>query len=551
MILFRLLFALILCLLMSHTVTAQDPAENSSKPKPQAGEQTLDFSGVIVPITKLKILPEFKMSLKGRPVPKLGESLRFGTGFCLDHACRFIVTNYHVARVASPRKIKGQRVIQRYLDTGPEDRDATISFDRDHDVVPYAAKHDLALFELRQPIPKHQGLKYSLDDLVLGQEVSLCGYTLNLNPFRHLVCVPARFKGPTTSGLLAFGYESSDHARGGMSGGIVVDRKTQRIVGVLSEANDTMALAVPVQNLLDFVSKVEPFVAVKTFPAFKNANPMSVDLYPEFEPPPDFNSKFEPTHSGVLQRRPAEPDDVVMLREKAQRLADSMRNFIALYSYSLGSGDKEPEAHEEYEVRVVDGEQRFRTYPDGKKDLKEVEFPRLNGWALGANEWTELPKMVGTEYKLKIQRANDSEIDGKKIKVFQYYAALEDKVCGFRPIEDYIFFIIDKSVDTSCYGEAWMDSDGNIIRISSNLDLSEKLKEYRGWLGHRTVVTYGLIKIGDEPSRPAPLTVFVEGHNNKKSYWCRGTFTNYRLFASRSRLLAATQNVDEQGKPEN
>jgi hypothetical protein len=41
------------------------------------------------------------------------------TGLCLDPACRFIGTNYHVAMMARPRKIRGERVVQLYLATGP------------------------------------------------------------------------------------------------------------------------------------------------------------------------------------------------------------------------------------------------------------------------------------------------------------------------------------------------------------------------------------------------------------------------------------------------
>ena len=182
--------------------------------------------------------------------------------------------------------------------------------------------------------------------------------------------------------------------------------------------------------------------------------------------------------------------------------------------------------------------------------MEEVESPRLKGWAHGSEEWAELPKMLGTEYKLKIHRAADMEIDGKKIKIFQYRAESEDKLCPFEPIDDYGFFVIRKIVQTACHGEAWLDDNGDIIRISENLELSDKRKEYRGWYEYRIVLTYGQIKIADEPSRLAPVTTFVEGHNGKNIFWCRGTFSNYRLFASHSKLLAATQDTSVSAKPQ-
>jgi len=511
-----------------------------------------DISKTVVPITSLKLVPSLKTNFLKMPSPQIGGRAAFGTGFCLDAVCRFVVTNYHVAIISSARRIKGRKIIHKYFATGKDDKSATVRFLPPDNVVMYAEKHDLALYELDKPIQGHRGLKFSLDDLQPGQRVDIYGYPFDFNPKRSLVRIPARFKAITTSDLLAFDYDPSDekspHVRGGSSGGIVVDRKTQRIVGVLcaGDEGETLALAVPIRNLVDFVSKVQPFVSVKTFPAFKNVSPLSVDLYPGFEPLPDFDSSFEPTHAGVLEHRPEEPDDIKLFREKAQRLADSMRNFIAVQSFSWGSGDKEPQAHAEYEVKVIGGDQKFRSYPDGKKERERPEFPLLNGWTSPSDQWAELPNMLGTEYKLKIRHAQDSEIDGNKIEVFQYRADLEDKLCGLLPLEDYILFTIGKTFYAGCHGEAWVGADGNIIRISQSLELSDKRKEYKGWEEVRIVLTYGLIEIADEPSRLAPLTILMESqHHDKRIYWCRGSFSNYRLFASHSRIVASAQGMNQ------
>lgn len=113
---------------------------------------------------------------------------------------------------------------------------------------------------------------------------------------------------------------------------------------------------------------------------------VSADLYPKFVPPP---------RSNTLRHRPEEPVEVTVLCNKAQLLADSMRNFIAVLTFAWGSGDKRPAAVSAYEVRVLDGHQRFRAYPDGKKELQDVPFPPVNTVMVPVGEWSDLPGMVG------------------------------------------------------------------------------------------------------------------------------------------------------------
>ncbi len=363
----------------------------------------------------------------------------------------------------------------------------------------------------------------------------------NINPIRKLARFPATFKAPTTSGLLAFDYQLSTDKPiriQGASGGIVVDRKTEKIIGILSETTEAMAVAVPVQTLVDFVSKVQPFLAQRIFPATKDVSPVSADLYPKFAPPPDHNPKFVPHHTDGLQRRPEEPYEVSLLREKAQHLADSMRNFIAVQSFAWGSGDKEPAAQAEYEVRIIDGLQRFRNYPDGKAELEEIPDPPLNGWVRPADEWSKLPKMIGTEFRLKVHQAAEVLVNEKRMKVFQYYASVEDNLCPFEPVEDFGFFTRRKSVELACYGEVWTDEDANIIRISEHLEFSDKLKAYRGWEECQIVLTYGWLKRADESPRLVPLTIFTVARCKKRVYWCRGQFTDYQIFDSRVKIIA-------------
>src|SRR6266705_728252 len=525
MILREIVPILIACSCLSPIAAAQEVFPSPSTIAPSSTvEQTQDFNEIVVPITSVKIIPSVKLGISGNLGPKLDMDADFGTGFCLDAACLFIATNYHVAMTTRADRSKREKIIQRYFATGPHDEGATANYLPNVGVLPYAKERDLAIFELRRSLPHHHGLTFSLDELQLGQEVDIYGYPNGIiNPIRKLTRFPATFKAPTTSGLLAFDYQLSGDKPirvRGASGGIVVDRKTEKIVGILSETTEATALAVPIQTLGDFVSKVQPFLAQRIFPTTKDVSPVSADLYP----------KFAPDLADGLQHRPEEPYEVSVLRKKAQLLADSMRNFIAVQSFAWGSGDKEPAAQAEYEVRVIDGVQRFRMYPEGKKDLEEVPYPRLNGWVLPADEWSTLPTMVGTELRLKVHQAADVVVNEQRMKVFQYYASVEDNLCPFTSVEDFGFLTTSKSVAVACYGEVWTDEDTNIIRMSEHLELSDKLKAYRGWEDVHVVLTYGWFRRENEPLLRVPLTIFTEARNKKHICWCRGHFTNYRIF---------------------
>jgi hypothetical protein len=287
-------------------------------------------------------------------------------------------------------------------------------------------------------------------------------------------------------------------------------------------------VAVPIQTLAEFVTKVQPFLAQKIFPATKQIPPISPDIYPKFVPP----------RSDGLQHRPEEPYEVRVLRQKAQLLADSIRNFTAVQSYAWGTGDKEPDLEAAYEVRVIDGIQRFRSYPDGKKEFEEVPLPLRNAWALPAAEWSKLPEMVGTDFRLKVRQVPDVVVNERRMKVFQFYSSVEDDLCSFEPVEDFGFFTVGKIVAVACYGEVWTDEDMNILRMSERFDLSEKLGAFRGWEGNDVIITYGWLDRANEPPRLVPLTIYTEARDKKHIYWCRGNFTNYHVFSVKARLVA-------------
>lgn len=496
-----------------------------------------DLSATVLPITGLKL--KLKKSLPSSAglsalVPKIAPALEtdFGTGFCIDPECRFIGTNYHVAAFARPHTIKGDEVIQRYLATGPDDDGATLNDYLSDQPLKYTLSRDLAIFELRHPLPHFHGPSFSLYDLDLDQEVDIYAYPKeSLHPLRRLEQFHAAYKGQTTAGFLAFEYDGKT-IRGGASGGLVVDRKTHQVVGILSRVGlgkngKQAALAVPIQSLADFVSKVQPWAAEKIFlTANSQVSPALADIYPKFVWP----------HDSSLQHRSAEPIEIKALREKAQLLSESTRNFIAEQTFEFGKGDV-PNATAEFEIQVVDGFQRFRDLESGQGSR---DLPLPNRTAIGTGgEWSELPAMVGKALGLKIHQMPDAVINGRRMKVFLYRAEVEDSVpCNFfKIIRDYGVFERTRIATAPCFGEVWTDQNINIERISEHIELPEHIERYYKWKDHGTVVTYGWLRLVDEAPRLVPLTISTEAEYRKKVYWCRGVFMNYRVFVSKAKIV--------------
>ncbi len=86
--------------------------------------------------------------------------VKYGTGFCVDPACKFVATNHHVAVESNARKIKGQRIVNRYFATGPDADGASVNQAKALLVAAkkYNTGRDLAIYELRYRIEKHNGI---------------------------------------------------------------------------------------------------------------------------------------------------------------------------------------------------------------------------------------------------------------------------------------------------------------------------------------------------------------------------------------------------------
>lgn len=534
------------CLSLCGSLYAQDVSVKQFSDSSVASE----MSKTVIPLSELQfdLHPHLRRGASfypGLPAgiePGPGFGVKRATAFCLDPECSFVATNYHVAAVMRLKKIKGWPVAGRYLDTGPQDHEATVNRTGTGPMA-FNTSRDIAIFRLNNPLPKHHGLAFSCDELRSGQRVDIWGYPVEKQySLRKLRRFPATFRGKADDGTLLFDYQLVDGKaiKGGASGGIVIDSETHKIVGILNRAITATGLrvtAVPTEVLAEFVRTIDPFLGARLFPSEDTEiSSLSDDFYPE----------WIPSHVSALQHRQAEPDAINLLRANAQKLTDSLKNYVAIQTVAWGQGDHSPDVQAEFEIQDLNGTQTYRRYPDGKKEITDSPTPPgafglgMKGWVATSGEWLSLPDFVGKELKLYVNQAPDVVASGRQMKVFQYYASVEDNECPFEPTDDYPFFRIGKVVPVACYGEVWTDKDTNILRISRRLDLSKQLKAYKGWFEYQTVVNYGWVKDGDV-SRWVPSTFLIKGRHkkDKEIYWCRGQFTNYKEFSSKARLVAA------------
>jgi hypothetical protein len=298
----KFLFLFVACLLLAISGRAQRILD--TRDVSAAGTTAShDFSETVIPLTDLKPALRFHTRFG---VPGLVITADFGTGFCLDPDCRFIGTNYHVAAISKPGKIKGDKIVARYCATGPNDEDAAYDEMVGVENLRFTRGRDLAIYEVREPLRHHHGMAFTLDEPEPGDIVDIYTYPKEgASPFRKLLRFTGRFQGAADDGLLAFEYEPSNgkKVRPGASGGIVVDRETERIVGVLNsivaETNKPTAVAVPTKALADFVGRVNRPLAQKLFPSYSYESSVS----------DDDNLKCEPPDTDRLERAAEEPPE--------------------------------------------------------------------------------------------------------------------------------------------------------------------------------------------------------------------------------------------------
>ncbi len=210
-----------------------------------------------------------------------------------------------------------------------------------------------------------------------------------------------------------------------------------------------------------------------------------------------------------------------------------MKNFIAVQTLSYG-GEETPVLWSRHEIRVTDGHQVFRKYPDGKKELSRLPYPKSRTVLVIGSEWSTLPNMVGSNLKLKIQQGEDAFVDGRKIHVFLYQEEVEDHACEFRSSTDFIFFERTWVGAVACSGEVWTDENMNILRITENYDLPPSKTK---WRNLHAAVMYRWLREPKEEPKLVSVNIFMQAELDHKVYWCQGQFTNYQMFTVKTKLL--------------
>ncbi len=188
-----------------------------------------------------------------------------------------------------------------------------------------------------------------------------------------------------------------------------------------------------------------------------------------------------------------EPEDVQRLRRRAKRMVQGVANFGALQTLRLNS-EGQPQLVWFHEIYVDTGHLVFRSVDDGKI-MKALPFPHQLAVLPGA-EWRDLPQMLATDLKLRVEHVGTKDIDGRQVLVFHYQASVEDRVCWFFFPKERLFRKAQhRELPVACRGEVWTDADLNPLRISRELEIPARtvpmqlvqLAVLYGWLGHDLV----------------------------------------------------------------
>jgi hypothetical protein len=169
-----------------------------------------------------------------------------------------------------------------------------------------------------------------------------------------------------------------------------------------------------------FLGKVHPDEYAKLFPGevyrshgtnATRTEPILPDVYlhGDVSEPVRAAPKVSP---GTIERRQQESPAIVLLRSKAQSLADNMKNFIAVERLSFGSGGNDFGI-----VAVRNQSDRWRpkvqsVSPQDAKKYRGSPSQKPTPAIEVGSEWSDLPDMVGTSLGLKIAQVEDAFVDG-------------------------------------------------------------------------------------------------------------------------------------------
>lgn len=459
------------------------------------------------------------------------------TAWCLTPMCDVMITNAHVVQAIHGRMtVKGVPVDVALPASGPGDEGARPlpGFVEDFNLN---WVRDIALLRMKKPLSTKgmRGIKLFTGQLRHGESMTLIAY-----PSGQLLVTPAQFDRVGRDGILQFNVDAQIGP--GASGGLVLNDHDQAVAILFAAAGIERKafFAVPIWSIAQFVQRSDPALYASLFPVepFQSAQqpiPVAISdtagpsvaavggLTPAQILPATYLAAnlsqpwpAQPPQSLQLQVRREEPPEIQSLRRSAHRLANEMKNFIALQTLTLPGG-----VIWQHQVRVVDGQQTFRS-ADGT-ELNNLPIPRAG--AVPGAEWETLPEMVATNLKLPVQYVGERTIATLAVKVFEYNATAEDGVCRLR-VGRGVFHKMWIGA-APCHGEVWTDRGYNIIRITQEMLVPRGSGAER----FQTVVLYGWLRPTHDLTRLVPTSIHLTVKMARGDiYETEGRYSDYRMF---------------------
>jgi len=414
----------------------------------------------------------------------IGAKLSYGSSFCLDTGCRYLITNKHVLEGLPLKSIEHTSVVSvRSSDTA-----------------------DLGLIELRHPLSKYHGGKFRQSEVLLGETLTIQSFPKEKSLWRSLKIYHGTYAGLDQHGNMA--VEADAVILGGASGGLVVDSKGL-VVGILfgyDRSKPNRAMIVGAADIESFLRSM-PILHDTLFTASK-VSPSQ----------PDFYDRYVPEHTTTLGHHVAEPADVQQLRQVASALSERMTNLIAQEDVSW-SRDRQHQFADSFELQIVDGFLRFKD-SDGRLH-ENYPWPPVNTTLRPGDEWSNLPRMVSAEQKLHVKQMPDRD----SMHIFVWAASVEDEVCRFGEVGQFAPFVRTRTYFNACWGEVWLDGD-TIVRMTENDELTGQ------WRRYRSVMTY---------SGGLPEAIVTTADFHGKTYRVDGTFYDYHEFTSQVKIASVSK----------
>ena len=368
-----------------------------------------------------------------------------GTGWCGDTACTLVVTSYHVNAAVHPTVVGGHAVLSTYESTGSADegsRSVTTAYGKEMRLNP---ARDVAVLRMASTSITADEVVH-LHDIAPSETATLLGCGGAEWPLRFERVVEE---------MLWFSFLASQPAQlAGCSGSPIVD-SGGAVVGMLSQigSNGTV-LAVSPQEIAAAIHHTAGIVAPDhtpnpVLPASALYNGLGVP-FPTLPRVP----------VALISRHP-ESTSIQSLRASAQQMVAAMSNLQAVQTLHFRTSGK-PEIVWRHRLQVDNNAVVFVSLATGRESSEAGWPPHRRATSPGV-EWRDLPRILGSPPKLRIEQGGQHQAQGKVVNVFRYEARPEDGVCRVGYGRRHIYTV-------SCRGEVWAEEDNRILRITQELD---------------------------------------------------------------------------------